>query len=467
MLRIIQTTRAAGAKGYYSTADYYTERQELEGVWRGLGAERLDLSGPIAKREWDVLCDNRHPATGRTLTLRQKEPRRVGYDFNWHVPKSVSLLYGLTGDERLLAAFRDSVGETMREMEAEMQTRVRTRDRNEDRVTGNMVWGEFVHTTARPVDGVPDPHLHAHCFVFNTTFDPEEGRWKAGQFSGLKRDAPYFEAVFHSRLARRMEELGLEVTRSRTGWELAGITKSALDKFSRRTALIEAVAREKGITDPDRKGALGASTRERKAGRLTQAELRREWRSRLSSEDWGGVRDVGGRIGTEPIREDPTAAARGVERAEEHCFERSSVMPERTLLREALRRSVGSAAVDSVRRAYQARPLVRAERDGRRLVTTPEVLAEERRMLAFAREGRGICPPLGGRSWREHRFGDERLNAGQRRAVLHVLGSPDRVILVRGAAGVGKTTMMQEAVAAIGQSRRVLTLAPSAEASRA
>ena len=45
--------------------------------------------------------------------------------------------------------------------------------KNENRRTGNMAWGEFIHFTSRPVDGVPDPHLHAHCFVFNTTFDKQ------------------------------------------------------------------------------------------------------------------------------------------------------------------------------------------------------------------------------------------------------------------------------------------------------
>ena len=48
----------------------------------------------------------------------------------------------------------------------------------------------------------PDPHLHAHCFVFNATYDSEEQRWKAGEFSALKRDAPLYEAMFHARLAR-------------------------------------------------------------------------------------------------------------------------------------------------------------------------------------------------------------------------------------------------------------------------
>ena len=51
--------------------------------------------------------------------------------------------------------------------------------------------------------------------------------------------------------------------------------------------------------------------------------------------------------------------------------------------------------------------------------------------------------------------------------MLHVLESRDKVTLIRGAAGVGKTTMMQEAVEAIeAGGKRVFTFAPSADASR-
>src|SRR5580658_1185036 len=155
MLRIIQNTSATGAKRYYTSAnaDYYTEGQELEGLWRGQGAARLGLSGAVQKEAWDALCDNRHPATGAALTPRRKSDRRVGYDFNFHVPKSVSLLYGLTNDERIVDAFRASVDETMRDIESEVKTRVRKGGKNEDRIAGNMVWGEFIHTTARPING--------------------------------------------------------------------------------------------------------------------------------------------------------------------------------------------------------------------------------------------------------------------------------------------------------------------------
>ena len=125
MLRISQNSRVGVAKSYFSTADYYSEGQELTGRWRGVAARKLGLEGDVKQADWESLCDNRHPQTGEQLTPRNETDRTVGYDFNFHVPKSVSILYAMTRDERLLDAFRDSVDATMRDIEAEMATRVR------------------------------------------------------------------------------------------------------------------------------------------------------------------------------------------------------------------------------------------------------------------------------------------------------------------------------------------------------
>src|SRR5208282_3178107 len=192
MIRITQQNSGAAAKKYYATAYYYSEGQEMVGCWGGKGASRLGLEGMVDKTRFEQLCDNIDPRTGEQLTARTCAERRVGYDFTFSVPKSVSLLHAMSGDQDILDAFRGAVDETMREIEAEMKTRVRMGGKDDDRVTANMVWAEFIHTTSRPVDGVPDPQLHAHCFVFNTTFDDEERRWKAGQFADIKRDGPYF-----------------------------------------------------------------------------------------------------------------------------------------------------------------------------------------------------------------------------------------------------------------------------------
>src|ERR1700752_702460 len=125
MIRITQQDSAKAAKRYYSTADYYSEGQELVGSWGGKGASRLGLEGTVDKFSFERLCDNLHPVTGEQLTVRTRGERRVGYDFTFSVPKSVSLLYALSGDQDILSAFSSSVDETMREMEAEMKTRIR------------------------------------------------------------------------------------------------------------------------------------------------------------------------------------------------------------------------------------------------------------------------------------------------------------------------------------------------------
>ncbi len=53
-----------------------------------------------------------------------------------------------------------------------------------------MVWAEFIHTTSRPVDGLPDPQLHAHVFVFNTTWDEEEKSLESGPVPGAEAGCP-------------------------------------------------------------------------------------------------------------------------------------------------------------------------------------------------------------------------------------------------------------------------------------
>ena len=93
-----------------------------------------------------------------------------------------------------------------------------------------------------------------------------------------------------------------------------------------------------------------------------------------------------------------------------------------------------------------------------------QVLAEEKRLIDFVQSGRGKFKPFNAGA---HQFQNETLSDEQRKAVLHVLQSTDRVTAIRGGAGTGKTTMMKEAVAAIESGgHKVFTFAPSAEASR-
>jgi conjugative relaxase-like TrwC/TraI family protein len=463
VLRVNVQQESGAAKAYYRQGEYYAEGLELAGEWGGRAAEKLGLVGEVEKGAFAALCDNRDPQDASPLTARTRIKRRVLFDLNFHVPKSVSVLYGLFGDDAILTAFQTAVSETMVEIESETRTRVRRGGREETRLTANIVYARFVHTTARPVNGVPDPHLHAHCCVFNATIDERENAWKAIELGEVYASLPYYEAAFHARFAKSIGQLGFDVSRTRTGWEISGVPDRVLKAFSRRTEKIEAMALELGIADAKVKDALGSKTRERKRKDLSLAELRAEWFGRLTPEERKALRFVNNR--EVPLTDlDVNTARDAMAWAIEHTFERESVVPVRKLLASALRFGVGFVTVNDLVQEFPRHDLLIREKDGRQLVTTKVVLDEEARMLAFARSGRGRCLPLG--SYLSP-VDDSSLGYEQRAAVRHLLTSPDRVMLVRGAAGTGKTALMKTAVEAIrANGKRVVTLAPSADASR-
>jgi hypothetical protein len=328
MIFVNHLKNAKAAKDYYTQhiapgdGRYYTEAnaQQMKGVWHGSGAKMLQLTGEVRQEDFFKLCDNVNPVTGEKLTQRNREDRRVMTDLTFDAPKSVTLAYELGGhngggDSRVLTAFRESVRETMAEMESNVQTRVRKNGANADRFTGNLIWAEHVHRTTRPVtdpvkhehvadyakkedkkqEAKPDPQLHAHATVLNATFDPIEKRWKAIQLGDIVRDKGYYQAAFHARLARKLKDLGYGIEKDGNSFRIAGIGKETADKFSRRTAVIDAEAVRLGITDKATKAQLGRRTREKKnEAPESMDDLRAEWDSRLTQQERLAIRTASG-----------------------------------------------------------------------------------------------------------------------------------------------------------------------------
>jgi len=476
MLRINMCVSAESGKSYFQNAlsrgEYYHDEkilnQEVAGKWGGKAAEHVGIAGQVDRVSFDRLCDNLHPTTGERLTKKTVDGRRVGYDLNFHVPKSVSVMLELGGDQRILDAFRDAVQHTMRELEKDTETRVRKGGADTTRKTGNLAWAEFVHLTARPVDGVPDPHLHAHCFAFNATFDEVEQQWKAADIGPIKYDAPYFQATFHSRLKGNLANLGYEIERRRNSWELAGVPDAVTKKFSRRTDEIERVALERGITDAATKSHLGARTRKAKLSVTSMETLRSHWDDRLTIEQHQSLFEVlercrDGLGGSRLNRASELASA--LDSALGHVLERRSTIPDRQLVAAALDRTEGGVTPEEMWMYIEAQitdgHLLRGDHEGVSLLTTPEVHAEEQAMLKEVNDGKGLYQPLK----REHEFVDTELSQEQRDAVNVVLRSHHGVMIIRGKAGVGKTRLMSEVVAAIeSQGIVVQPVAPTAHA---
>lgn len=463
MIRVVASTSGISAKAYFSSglvrADYYTD--EIIGKWHGVATHYLGLAGEVEEIQFARLIENQHPLTEEKLNPRVGRSRTVGWDINFHAPKSVSLAISLNGDRRLLQALRDSVAETMADIERQTETRIRKNGASEDRPTGNLCWAEFVHLTARPVGGIPDPHAHIHAYVFNTTFDLVEKRWKAAKIKAARREMPLHQARFHARLALRVKQLGYQTKRTRTGWELTGIDRPTLDKFSRRSAEIERVADELQLTSDASRDKLGALTREGKRKGLGSKELIQAWLARLSNgekEQLAQLRRTNN--GPVPV----ITAEEAMNHAIEKVFARDAVVRRSRLLAEAIRYGVGHLSPHEVETEYQKRPIWEKDYQGDVLVTHQSVLEEEIALVNFVRSGRGKhCSLVPGHP----RITREYLSDEQKAAVRHVLASNDRVIAIRGGAGTGKTTTMQEIVEAIEMTgTKVFALAPSSDASR-
>ena len=141
MLRITTSHSAEGAKKYFDvslkTSEYYT--RDI-GTWGGKGAGILGLKGEVERKDFVALINNRWPeANGERLTARMNNTRledvkdkkrglpvvdpetgdvqkhevsnrRVGYDFTFSVPKSVSLYLALNDDKALERMISEAPG---------------------------------------------------------------------------------------------------------------------------------------------------------------------------------------------------------------------------------------------------------------------------------------------------------------------------------------------------------------------
>ncbi len=244
-----------------------------------------------------------------------------------------------------------------------------------------------------------------------------------------------------------LSQLGYGIERKERFFEVAGMDRALLDRFSRRRDIVEEAARLRGIDDPEIKKALSKLTRERKAEDLTFDELRAVWRARLLPKDYQALRGVETAARHQPARMEPVSVVRLVKAELADALRSDSAISEKDLLTRVVRRGYGAVHAADVQAALDAQGIIRGEVSGRVWITTVEAHRQEHAVVGYAREGRLARAPLGHADYQPADY----LNPGQRAAVKHIWSSPDRVMLVRGGAGVGKTKgVMVEAINGLG-----------------
>ena len=186
--------------------------------------------------------------------------------------------------------------------------------------------------------------------MFNATFDATEDRWKALQNHELLRARKFAENAYYHELARELRGFGYRIrNRTRGDFQIEGISDELCDRFSKRHAQIDA-ALEKLLADkPELKradvmalrGHLATAERSRKQKDLSQDELRRLWDAQTTNEERAGLRRLSSGLTPSVPNERRPSLNEAVQWAEEHLFDRQSVVMECQVWQEALGRARG------------------------------------------------------------------------------------------------------------------------------
>ena len=463
--------------------DYFAEGERVVGAWQGRGAAELGLAGEVRADQFEAMRQGLHPESGEPLRPRQSADRlsadgeiqsrgRHLYDFTISAPKSVSVMAAVGEDDRLVQAHQQAVATALQEVEASAAARVRIDGANENRVTGNLVMAVYHHDTSRELD----PQLHTHAVAGNLTYDGTEGRWKALQASEIYAQRAYLTEVYRNALAHEVRRLGYDIqdrhdARGRDlGFEIRGVSEDLLRMYSQRSQqrdqAIETFTEQKGRPPTDNEVAiLVRDSRPDKLTEISTAEVQARQRARLTPDERHALTELRQQAidaAEERARLAFESAAPALRHAEQHLFERRSVVQDHEVLTETLRHGRGAIALTDAKGTLALEEASGAILRVGHQVATRASLDREQHMIAAINRGIGACDRLGG----DHAFlASDRLRPDQQHAVHAVLASRDWAVSLRGAAGTGKTATLQEIHRGLAEAGRdVLAVAPTRSA---
>ena len=448
---------------HLGVGDYYMEGRSVSGQWFGDGAKELGLAGVTTENEFMNLCRNLHPQSGQQLTPRlnskrvrvdkdgnvhESANRRVFYDFTLSPPKSVSIAALVGNDQRIIEAHDEAVQVAMRELQTYAATRVRKQNQYAHRVTGNVVGAVFRHDTSRDLD----PHLHSHCILFNATRDSVEDRWKALEACEMVTAQKFVRNVYYHEMVRSLQRFGYGIENNPRGdFEIVGVGKELIDRFSKRHRQIDEKTRELLEREPDKAGQnikviranIAHKERARKIKDVGIVKLQSIWNKQLSWREQFQLHRLDKHCSPEIPQK--MTAEQAVGWAEQHLFERRSVVHEHELWRHALEHTRGqSVSLPEIKAATRKREYIRGEQfQGK--ITTREVLQRELNIVKLAQYQMHKYEPFAANYQPSNRSLDDE----QRKAVEHILSSRDFVTLFRGGAGTGKSFTLREVKAGL------------------
>jgi conjugative relaxase-like TrwC/TraI family protein len=426
---------------------------------------KIDSSGA-----WQINKD----AVVRISEHRQPPKVVAGYDLTFSVPKSVSVLWAGADDATRAAALEaldEAVAGGLRYLERHaFKVSVRKRPLP----ASGIVAADYLHTTSRALE----PQLHHHVVVANYGLGPDGvARALDARFVFHHAKTASFLAAAELRY-QLTARLGVTWTEVENGIaEIAGVPAAALEEMSSRAREIAETTGALGVSSARARQVAAWDTRAAKEHGVDLDALFASWDERLTVAGYGpeARANVLERVDGPGILtvEEKARRFRELVRSDgltqnEAVFERRHVIQR---LSELAGDRLSADAIDALAEELIAHPELvelRATRErsaqgvirrddgrvvklpGERIFTTMSMLALERRALAAYERGReagaGIVPA----ECTQQVLGTERfarLSAEQRRFVESLTSSGMRIQVGVGAAGSGKTTALEAAVA--------------------
>jgi conjugative relaxase-like TrwC/TraI family protein len=496
MVNISKPISAGQAQAYHkeefanAKENYYTEGERVRGEWQGQLAERWGLTGEVNEQQFARLSEGQHPVTGEQLVRYQAAreytnergemvrsmEHRAGWDATFSAPKSVSLTALVGGDDRVREAHRESVTVALDEMEKYVQARIG--GNVPAQTTGAWAVAKFEHDSSRPVEGYAAPQLHTHAVVFNVT-ETADGNTRALQPQELYKTQQYATAVYRSELAARLQGMGYEIERGEHGQpEIKGYSREYLEASSPRREQIKEQLREQGRSGPEAAEIAAHQTRDAKQP-LSHDEVRERHQAMArvhGDQPQRVLAEAAQRPGVELKPEQSKLAAHeGMSYARERGMEREAVTDERSLMRDALKHTMGEARLPEIKAEFEKRvqsaeliEVPRREGLAGRAFTTGEMQGYERELIDRMKSSQGNRDVLAAGNVRQQTMEQHpHLSLSQRNAVDTVLTSRDQMMALEGVAGAGKTTSLAAVrEAAVRAGYEVEGLAPTSRAAQ-
>ena len=243
--------RTLFARSARAAAEYYgkylaKDAHEIPGRWTGRQAPDLDLIGDVSVDDLSDVLAGLDPRTGDPLgrplldriTADGKTiPAVGGFDATFSAPKSLSIWWGLTGDERLAECHDIAVRAAASAIEKYgSTTRIRSNGRRMHVDTNGLTMAVFRQSTSR----ADDPQLHSHVIISSKVQTPD-GRWYALDARVLKKHQRTFGGLYQSVLrAELTKRFGVAFDDIDNGLaEIAGVPVELIAQFSKRAADID------------------------------------------------------------------------------------------------------------------------------------------------------------------------------------------------------------------------------------